>query len=100
MEVMFYVSSEISHIPGVIDKFPHKDLATQGRWSIMTDTTHFKEVTAALDTNLASWTRLYCKQENIILGPLIAFLTKSSSKHHHTLPTQTSTEYTHLKPTS
>ena len=27
----------------------------------MTDTTHFKAVTAALDTNLTSWTRLYCE---------------------------------------
>ena len=70
MEAMFYVSNEISQIPGVLDTFPHKDLANQGRWSIMTDTTHFKAVTAVLDTNLASWTRLYCEQENIILGPL------------------------------
>ena len=70
MEAMFYVSNKISQIPGVIDTFPHEDLATQGRWSTMTDTMHFKAVTAALDTNLASWTHLYCKQENIILGPL------------------------------
>ena len=73
MEAMFYISNEISNeisqIPGVLDLIPHKDLANQGRWSIMTDTTHFKAVTAALDTNLTSWTRLYCEQENIILGP-------------------------------
>ena len=41
MEAMFYVSNEISQIPGVLDTFPHKDLTNQGRWSIMTDTTHF-----------------------------------------------------------
>ena len=54
MEAMFYVSNEISQIPGVLHTYPHKDLANQGRWSIMTDTTHFKAVTAALDTNLDS----------------------------------------------
>ena len=70
MEAMFYVSNEISQILGVLDTFPHKDLANQGRWSIMTNTTHFKAVTTALDTNLASWTRSYCEQENILLGPL------------------------------
>ena len=36
----------------------------------MTDTTHFKAITAALDTNLTSWTSLYCEQENITLCPL------------------------------
>ena len=46
MEAMFYVSNEISQIPGVLDTFPHKDLTNQGRRSIMTDTTHFKAVTA------------------------------------------------------
>ena len=85
MEAMFYVSNEISQIPGVLDTFPHKDLANQGRWSIMTDTTHFKAVTAALDTNLASWTRLYCEQENITLGPLpspsLAFRTQPYEDH-------------------
>ena len=43
MEAMFYVSNEILQIPGMLDTFPHKDLANQGRGSIMTDTTHFKE---------------------------------------------------------
>ena len=47
MEAMFYVSNKISQIPGVIDTFPHEDLATQGRWSTMTNTMHFKAVTAA-----------------------------------------------------
>ena len=70
MEAMFYISNEISQIPGVVNTFPHKDLANKGRWNIMTDTTHFKAVTAALATNLASWTRLYCDQENITLGSL------------------------------
>ena len=69
MEAMFYVLNEISQIPGVLNTFPQKDLGNQGRWSIMTDTTHFKAVTTALDTNLTSWTRLYCEQENITLGP-------------------------------
>ena len=50
MEAMFYVSNEISQIPGVLDTFPHKDLAGHGRWSIMTDTMHFKAVIAALET--------------------------------------------------
>ena len=67
MEAMFYVSNKISQIHAT---FPHNDLAHQGRWSIMTDTTHFKMVTAALDTKLASWTCLYWEQENILLGPL------------------------------
>ena len=31
MEAMFYVSNEISQIPGVLDTFPHKNLANQGR---------------------------------------------------------------------
>ena len=34
MDAMFFVSNEISPIPGVIDTFPHKDLASRGRWSI------------------------------------------------------------------
>ena len=34
MDAMFYVSNEISQISGVIDTFPHKDLASRGRWSI------------------------------------------------------------------
>ena len=59
MEAMFYVSNEILQIPGMVDTFPHKDLANQGRLNIMADTTHFKAVTAALETNLAIWTRLY-----------------------------------------
>ena len=67
---MFYVSNEISKIPGIIDTFPHKDLAGHGRWSIMTDTTHFKPVITALETNLATWTRSYCNWENITLGTL------------------------------
>ena len=62
MEAMFYVSNEISQIPGVLDTFPHKDLANRGRWSIMTDTMHFKAITTALETNLANWTRSYCEQ--------------------------------------
>ena len=84
MEAMFYVSNKISQIPGMLDKFPHKDLANQGRWSIMTDTTHFKAVTAALETNLASWTRRYCEQENITLGslpPSLAFRTQPYEDH-------------------
>ena len=28
MEAMFYVSIEISQIPGMLDSFPHKDLAS------------------------------------------------------------------------
>ena len=43
MEAMLYVSNEISQIPGVLDTFPHKDFATQGRWSIMTDTMHISK---------------------------------------------------------
>ena len=70
MEAMFYVSNENSQIPGVLDTFPHKELANQGRWSIMTDTTHSKAFTTALETNLANWTCSYCEQENILLGPL------------------------------
>ena len=70
MEAMFYISNEISQIPGMLDTFPHKDLATQGRWSIMTDTTHFKAVTTALEPNLANWTHSYCEQENNLLGHL------------------------------
>ena len=53
MDAMFYLSNEISQIPCVIDAFPHKDLSNQGRWNIMTDITHFKAVTAALETYLA-----------------------------------------------
>ena len=30
MEAMFYVSNEMSQIPGMLDTFPHKDLASQG----------------------------------------------------------------------
>ena len=70
METMFYVSNEISQIPCMLDTFPHKDLASQGRWNIMTDTTHFKAVIAALEIYLASWTHLYCDQENITLSSL------------------------------
>ena len=85
MEAMFYVLNKILQIPGMLDTFPHKDLANQGRWGIMTDTTHFKAVTAALDTNLASWTGLYCEQENITLGPLpppsLAFRTQPYEDH-------------------
>ena len=85
MEAMFYVSNEISHIPGVLNTFPHKDLANQGRWSIMTDTTHFKAVTTALEANLANRTRSYCEQENILLGPLppisLAFKTQPYEEH-------------------
>ena len=51
----------------------------------MTDTMHFKAVTAALDTNLANWTCLYCEQENIICGPLpppsLAFRTQPYEDH-------------------
>ena len=70
MEAMFYISNKISQIPGMLDTFPHKDLANQGGWSIMTDTTHFKAVTTDLETNLAIWTHSYCEQENILFGPL------------------------------
>ena len=69
MEAMFYVLNEILQIPGMLDTFPHEDPANQDRWNIMTDTTHFKAATAALETNLASWTLLYCDQENITLSP-------------------------------
>ena len=56
----------------------------------MTDTTHFKAVTTALETNLASLTRLYCNQENITLGsppppppppPSLAFRTQPYEDH-------------------
>ena len=57
----------------------------------MTDTTHFKAVTAALETNLTSWTHLYCEQENITLGslppppppppPALAFRTQPYEDH-------------------
>ena len=71
MEAMFYyVLNEILQVPGVLDTFPQKDLANKGRWNIMNDTTHFKAVTAALEINLTSWTRLYCDKENITLGSL------------------------------
>ena len=36
----------------------------------MTDTTHFKPVITALETNLAAWTHFYCDWENITLGTL------------------------------
>ena len=84
MEAMFYVLNKMMQIPGVLDTFPHKDLANQGRWSIMTDTMHFKAVTAALETNLDSWTHLYCEQENITLGslpPSLAFRTQPYIDH-------------------
>ena len=85
MEAMFYVSNEISHIPVVLNTFPHKDLANQGRWNIMTDRTHFKVVSTALETNLANWTRSYCEQENILLGalppPSLAFKTQPYEEH-------------------
>ena len=85
MEAMFYVSNEIPQIPGMLDTFPRKDLANRGRWSIMTDTTHFKAVTTALETNLLNWTRSYCEQENILLGPLpppsLAFKTQTYEEH-------------------
>ena len=88
MEAMFYVSNEISQIPGILDTFPHKDLAIHGRWNIMTDTTHFKAVIAALETNVASWTRLYCDQENITLGtvppPSLPFRTQPYEYHSDT----------------
>ena len=88
MEAMFYVLNEISQIPGIIDTFPHKDLAGHGRWSIMTDTTHFKPVIAALETNLATWTHFYCDWENITLGPLpppsLAFRTQPYEEHSDT----------------
>ena len=51
----------------------------------MTDTTHFKAVTTALETNLTNWTRSYCEQENILLGPLpppsLAFKTQPYEEH-------------------
>ena len=51
----------------------------------MTDTTHFKAVTTALDTFLATWTCSYCEQENILLGPLpppsLAFRTQPYEEH-------------------
>ena len=85
MEAMFSVSKEISQIPGVIGTFPHKDLANQGRWSIMTDTTHFKAITTALETNLVNWTHSYCEQENILLSsfppPSLAFRTQPCEEH-------------------
>ena len=85
MEAMFYVSNEIALIPGVLDTFSRKDLASQGRWNIMTDTMHFKAVIATLETNLASWTRLYCNQENITLStlpsPSLAFRTQTYEDH-------------------
>ena len=85
MEAMFYISNEISQIPGMLDTFPHKDLANQGRWSIMTDTMHFKAVTTALETDFAIWTHSYCEQENILLGPLpppsLAFRTQPYEEH-------------------
>ena len=85
MEATFYVSNEISQIPGVLDTFPHKDLANQCRWSIMADATHFKAVTTDLETNLADWTRSYCEQENVLLGhlhhPSLAFRTQQYEEH-------------------
>ena len=84
-EAMFYVWNEISQIPGVLDTFPHRDLASQGRWNIMTDTMHFQAVIATLETNLGSWTHLYCDQENITLGslppPSLAFRTQPYEDH-------------------
>ena len=69
----------------MLDTFPHKDLANQSRWSITTDTTNFKAVTTALDTNLARWRHSYCEQENILLGPLpppsLAFRTQPEEEH-------------------
>ena len=51
----------------------------------MSDTTHFKAVTTALETNLAKWTRSYCEQENILLSPLpppsLAFKTQPYEEH-------------------
>ena len=65
--------------------FAHKAFPNQGRWSIMTDTTHFKAVTTTLETNLSNWTRSYCKQENILLSPLpspsLAFRTQPYEEH-------------------
>ena len=70
MEAMFYGSNKISQIPGMLNTFPHKGLANQGRWSIMTDTSHFKAVTTALETNLAKWTCSYCKTRKYPTWPL------------------------------
>ena len=88
MEAMLYVSNEISQIPGVIDAFPHKDLAGHGRWSIMTDTTHFKPVIAALETNVATWICFYCDWENITLStlppPSLALRTQPYEDHSDT----------------
>ena len=85
MEARFYVSNEISQIPGVIDTFPHKDLAGHGRWNIMTDTMHFKPVIAALETNLAAWTHFYSNHENITLStlppPSLTFRTQPYEDH-------------------
>ena len=51
----------------------------------MTNTTHFKAVTTALETNLANWTHSYCEQENILLGtlppPSLAFRTQPYEEH-------------------
>ena len=71
-EAMFYVWNEISQIPGALDTFPHKDLASQGRWNIMTDTMHFKAVIATLETNLASWliSIVIRKTSHLVLFPL------------------------------
>ena len=85
MDAMFYVSNEISQIPGVIDTFPHQDLASHGRWSIMTDTMHVKPVITALEINLVAWTRFYCDREDITPGtlppPSLVFRTQPYEDH-------------------
>ena len=51
----------------------------------MTDTTHFKAITTALETNVTNWTRSYYEQENILLGtllpPSLAFRTQPYEEH-------------------
>ena len=51
----------------------------------MTDTTHFKPVITALETNLAAWTCFYCNRENITLStlppPSLAFRTQPYEDH-------------------
>jgi hypothetical protein len=61
-DIMFTLENEILQVDGVLGILRHKDTDTKGRWSIMTNESHFKPICAEFKEHLHNWVLFYSEQ--------------------------------------